>query len=1146
MSRLFTALLSILCLSAFAEPGDTTIVQTYTFEDQNNPNSAYDYPGRRTFNFPEDDGTTYQKVVMYHTLKCFEDGTAGNLGFACGEWDYLTYNYLFKHTGEFDSTLTNYPHFLWDNTNFESAYYTTEQTFDSFQYEQQFLVIDNFGEENSFPLLNGSINTNNIFGGGRTGRSQYIWTSTELTAAGLSAGSINAINLPALESGSYENFTIRMKSGNSSNLLAWSELNWIEVYNQNTFIEIGDNVLYFTNPFEWSGNNNIFIEFSYTNSTAIDPILTAGDETQSNFGFALFEEMFSGEFNNHDQIIAHNSWYAALENEVTIAFWLNGAPAIQPANGSCFEGINANNERILNAHAPWSNGRVYWDAGYFYGYDRIDKLAAESQYESNWNHYAFTKNAATGIMKIVVNGTTWHSGSGLDNVFEEMVRFVIGSGANSNNFYQGQMDDFIILNKALTNDEINELRNVGLQITSGFTENILLYHSFTNDDSQFEDSWNSDYESIFLGSVKRRQLKGSELHSGGFQTFWRPNISLIQHTHETHVASNLLVRTEARPLTSLVEYGIVNYTPIAFDYSYFYPAGYTYTYAPDGSKLDSTWIASTVEIINDQLDYYQAPYEITERYELGRYITPYGINLTLGDGWTWVFDVTDFEPLLHGEVDLEAGNWQELLDLKFVFIEGPEAREVTKIENLWNGNFNINNFDNVVTERLVGIGSEDGEAGLKLRTTVTGHGFGFDNNNCGEFCFNTHSVNVNGTPQWSWEIMQDCDKNPLYPQGGTWIYARAGWCPGMEGKTNEFELTNFLQNDSVNVDYNITYDPFGNYVTESQLIHYGPILQTHDAEIMDINAPSTWKIKSRINPICDEPRIVLRNRGSQPLTNVTITYFVEGGATQQYQWTGNLLFDEYEEVVLSYDDPILWQNDEVTPGRFIVDLESDDNLANNHAELSFNRPPVLTYNNTDDNRMIIILRTNSAYQETSYALYDINDNIIFQRNNFDAPNTTYRDTIQLNQGCYKFHLMDSDGDGLSFFANDDGSGQCRLDRVGASDFKIFNADFGKEVIYYFFFQTNLVSVEEYSIAQSVPLAYPNPASESIHLRFSDMIGNFEISISDAVGRKVYSTSWNKTQPQQELEMPINSFVNGLYFITVSDNEHVYSLKVLKQ
>ena len=55
---------------------------------------------------------------MYHTLKCFEDGTAGGLGYACGEWDYLTYNYLFDHTGTLDSNLLTHPHWLVDDVNF--------------------------------------------------------------------------------------------------------------------------------------------------------------------------------------------------------------------------------------------------------------------------------------------------------------------------------------------------------------------------------------------------------------------------------------------------------------------------------------------------------------------------------------------------------------------------------------------------------------------------------------------------------------------------------------------------------------------------------------------------------------------------------------------------------------------------------------------------------------------------------------------------------------------------------------------------------------------------------------------------------------------------------------------------------------------
>ena len=121
---LFTALLiSFINIeySGFHAQGDTTWVSTYTWEAQNNPETNYDSPGRRWFQFPESDNDVeYRKVLMYHKLKCFDQGTAGGAGYACGEWDYLTYSYLFDHTGELDSTMYNHPYYKINNQEFET------------------------------------------------------------------------------------------------------------------------------------------------------------------------------------------------------------------------------------------------------------------------------------------------------------------------------------------------------------------------------------------------------------------------------------------------------------------------------------------------------------------------------------------------------------------------------------------------------------------------------------------------------------------------------------------------------------------------------------------------------------------------------------------------------------------------------------------------------------------------------------------------------------------------------------------------------------------------------------------------------------------------------------------------------------------
>ena len=49
---LLTASLAISAFSTVFAQGDTTWVQTYTWGEQNNPETAYDSPGRRWFEFP--------------------------------------------------------------------------------------------------------------------------------------------------------------------------------------------------------------------------------------------------------------------------------------------------------------------------------------------------------------------------------------------------------------------------------------------------------------------------------------------------------------------------------------------------------------------------------------------------------------------------------------------------------------------------------------------------------------------------------------------------------------------------------------------------------------------------------------------------------------------------------------------------------------------------------------------------------------------------------------------------------------------------------------------------------------------------------------------------------------------------------------
>lgn len=1146
MRHLYLVIFLGLSIHSLAQPGDTTIVQTYTFEAQNNPATAYDSPGRRWFQFPaSNNGVNYQKVLMYHTLKCFSDGTAGGLGFPCGEWDYLSYNYLFEHTGVLDSTLQQHPHYLINNQNFTTASVRATAPFDIFQTEQITSTINNPSEAVSYGIGNNDQTSNSPFGSEASSRIQWLYSATELAASGVQAGNIWQIGFDLTgNAGNYQNLRIRIKPTTSASLTALDNGSMSTYYLSNTNInQNGTFYLTLNSPFAWDGASNILVEVSYDGSPAALGVAALGEASNLNAIASIGNNKFV-RFDGNDEIRIPGTAFASISTEVTVAFWLRGDANVQPENGTCFEARNSTNNRVLNTHIPWSNSRVYWDAGNSGGsYDRIDKAANPADFEGVWNHWAFTKNSVTGEMKAYLNGVLWHSGTGKVFPMTNITQFSIGAAATWSNFYRGDMDDFCIFSTALSDVEIQNL------FTSGTgTSSLLAKYNFNNDSNgSVNDVSGNNFNGYTLGNPNFISYSGFELTQSAQALDFRPKTYFTQGINLTASQTIETISTEVydAPI-SKIEYEIVNHAPQILNIGSTYFARWQFTYNSAGEKIDSTYDAPDEELINDTLFYFSQPFEVINRYELGRFITPYGIQLDLGNGWTWIYDVTDFANLLRDSVELEAGNWQELLDLKFVFIEGTPARDVKRIANVWQGNWGLGGFNNVVNEKTFTL--QPNESELKLRTTLTGHGFGNDANNCGEFCYNTHSIDVNGNPTFSWEIMQDCDKNPLFPQGGTWIYARAGWCPGMEGRTEEFELTPFLQNNQVSAEYNITTDPYGNYVTESQIVYYGPKNHAHDPEIEQVLAPSNWENHSRWNPICDNPKFVLRNKGSQPLTEVKISYGVVGGATEIYTWTGNLGFMESEVVELTYSDPILW-NSTSTTGRFVIDLgESangvDENPSNNHAESAFTRPPVYSYlPNTDNNKLIIIFRTNASYWESAYTLFDINDNPVFTRT-FTQANTTHRDTLELNAGCYRFKITDTGGDGLSFFANNDGNGYCNLDRVAGAYFKQFENDFGAEIEQYFYWNTNLVGVEEEVASNTQLILMPNPAKQQVKLIANGFDERLTYTLHNAQGQVCKQERINRSDKTGSIDIDLNGIAPGIYFVQVQDKNNSSTVKLI--
>ncbi len=710
----------------------------------------------------------------------------------------------------------------------------------SYQGNWQYgIVHDDTTSLDTFALGNGILTVAHPFGAASpVSHSRYLWKAQELSAAGMTAGNISGLRFNILTAGSLlHNLTIRLKNSTLDSLheSSFDASGLTEVYRQNTaFAAPGWHSLQFTTPFAWDGSSNIIVEITYNNvSSGTNNISAASD---AGFSAGLLRS-------GSDRVMAvHNGAYAnvpvndglqQIDSVISIAFWAYGDATLQPQNGSCFEGVDSVGNRVVNAHVPWSDSNVYWDAGNDGGsYDLISKAATAENIKGRWNHWTFTKNAGTGSMKIYLNGVLWQSGTAKLRTMKEIRKFYIGKGTwNGALSYEGRMDEFAVFNTELDQAAIQDVMLHGAGNSSPLHNNLVLYFNF--DDNSFVQAADSapGNHAPALYTAAGNPLKHADDYIYGFvQSTERPNVVFEQGTFVSHTDSLFVTDSIMTPPEQVVSYAdSVNNPGLPVDTLFLWKAGYyNYVYDLNGGLNDSLYITPDSMLVQSYYDYYRKFPQVI-RYELARYITPYGNGLSLGNGWTWTFDVTDYRPLLADSVHLSAGNWQELLDMKFVMIKGTPPRDVISIQNLWNGGFNYGQtadpIESHLTPKKIYIPTNAVTARWKSR--ITGHGMDSPQN-CAEFCAKNHYFKVNDTLRYTQLVWRDnCDLNPLYPQGGTWVYDRANWCPGAEVWTYNFELTPYINpGDSLTLDHDV--QPYTNtsgwdyYQIEDQLVCYAP------------------------------------------------------------------------------------------------------------------------------------------------------------------------------------------------------------------------------------------------------------------------------------------------------------------------------------
>ncbi len=1021
-----------------AAAGDTIRVKTLTFDDITKRSGTWLFP-------PPDN---YQKVLMEYTLKC--DSRTTQDKYPCGEWDYLTYTILTDSTGEFDSTRTQQVNYIVRGTTPDSFLYAVNPVNEKQRFKE--FQLSSGVQGDLYAIGNGGLGNNSLFKS-TGGRLRFIWTAGELKDAGMSAGKIGGMVLKALDSvGAVKLFTVMMGQTTSTSVSGiLGQENLTIVCRRNLVVDDGDNFIAFHSAFVWDGTSNIIIDISCLGSELAGTV-EAGTAPSS--GLIDDGSRRAFQFTTGDMLIVPPSIGSDITNEVTVAFWSFGTQDVMPKNHNTLEAYDASGNRVMNIHSPWGDGTVYWDAGRNQSngnVDRIQAAAIPENYENKWNHWAFVKNATTGIMRIYLNGELFIEGSGKNTPITGIAKLLVGSGNSGS--YDGFLDEIQIWNKALDQATIRQWMTKHITSLHPFYSNLLSYYSAENESIPLvadDESENGRHAQQF-GAMRRAWILGTMLGYLTNVSTARPLLKFEQGAPSRNSVQGDVVQSLAPRVTHVIKFDNPAQPRIYFpndnnhpgnptDTLSVYAAGWLPIVNEAGSRIDSEWVTPS-QTLRKEVKTYFSP---IVQFEIGRYITPYGIGLDLGpNGFKWIYDVTDFAPLLRNNVTLEAGNQQELIDLTFVFIKGTPPRDVKQIDQVWyerSASF-PSVLSNTALAPVVVPLNQDAQT-FRLKAVTSGHDFS-NETNCAEFCPREHFFAVDGIERFKWTLWKECGDNPVYPQGGTWLIDRTGWCPGAPVDLYEFELTPYATGkSSVTVDYGVKQlaanESWGRWEVSGQLIGYGAPNFTLDAQVYDVITPNSWEFYQRLNPICGQPIIVIRNSGLVKLTSCTITYGIEGGLQSSFQWTGDLDFLEMDTLTLPVPE---WT---VSEGMqtFVATVSApnsgvDQNNDNDEMQTSFISPPVY-YSDLQ-----IVLRTNNqAAAQYEWRLKNIDGTILGSGSNL-ADNTTYTNDFVLEDGCYDYELINKEGYGLDFWflRTQLGSGSLTF-KSGGLTIKTFEPDFG--------------------------------------------------------------------------------------------------------
>ena len=206
-------------------------------------------------------------------------------------------------------------------------------------------------------------------------------------------------------------------------------------------------------------------------------------------------------------------------NEITVSLWYYGEPGVTRTHRHLFFADNVADHpddpndtwswRKLNMYLqPSSNAAhivVGSDPNDPANYDSLPpKAPMLEDIEGQWTHWAITKDANAGELKVYLNGAFWHSGTGMYYPVHNIAVFWLGAESGREDdppyelraFITGKMDDFQIYDYALSQGEVCSL--AGMTVGSTYHQPIQLLLAEENINTNIYDDYQIDFKDFAM------------------------------------------------------------------------------------------------------------------------------------------------------------------------------------------------------------------------------------------------------------------------------------------------------------------------------------------------------------------------------------------------------------------------------------------------------------------------------------------------------------------------------------------------------------------------------------------------------------------------------------------------------------------------